>query len=77
MQPDDTYSPVLHRINQAVRWRAVHPRDNVPPPAEILMRFSNPPEKLIADNKAKLDSLIAAADVKLGKVSAVFAPTWH
>ena len=64
MNMSDTYSPVLHRIDQAVRWRAVHPTEPVPPPYEILTRYSNPPEDLVAGAKRKLEKLIAAANVK-------------
>ena len=64
MNMTDTYSPVLHRIDQAVRWRAVHPTEPVPPPYEILTRYSNPPEELVAGAKKNLERLIAAADVK-------------
>lgn len=64
MNMNDTYSPVLHRIDQAVRWRAVHPSQPVPPPYEILTRYSNPPEELVAGAKRKLEKLTAAADVK-------------
>lgn len=64
MSMTDTYSPVLHRIDQAVRWRAVHPIEPVPPPYEILTRYSKPPEELVAGAKKKLEKLIAAANVK-------------
>ena len=64
MNMDDVYSPVLHRIDQAVRWRAVHPTEPVPPPYDILTRYSHPPEELVAGAKKKLEKLIAAADVK-------------
>lgn len=64
MNMNDTYSPVLHRIDQAVRWRAVHSTEPIPPPYEILTRYSNPPEELVAGAKKKLQKLIAAADVK-------------
>lgn len=64
MDMADTYSPVLHRMDQAVRWRAVHPTEPVPPPYDILTRYSNPPEALVAGAKKKLERLIAAANVK-------------
>ncbi|KAL8652209.1 MAG: hypothetical protein Q9226_004366 [Calogaya cf. arnoldii] len=64
MPMTDTFSPVLHRIDQAVRWRAVHPTEPVPPPYEILVRYSNPPEGLVKQSKKRLDKLIAAANVK-------------
>ncbi|KAL8847322.1 MAG: hypothetical protein Q9221_007638 [Calogaya cf. arnoldii] len=64
MPMTDIFSPVLHRIDQAVRWRAVHPTEPVPPPYEIFVRYSNPPEDLVKQSKKRLDKLIAAADVK-------------
>lgn len=70
----DTYSPVLHRLDQAVRWRAVHPTEPVPPPYDILTRYSKPPEALVAKSKGKLDKLVAAANVKKGKIPGVYVP---
>ena len=64
MQMTDTYSPVLHRIDQAVRWRAVHPIEPVPPPYEILTRYQHPPKPLLSKGKCQLEAVIAAADVK-------------
>ncbi|KAI9816454.1 MAG: ATP-dependent DNA helicase II subunit 2 [Pycnora praestabilis] len=64
MAMDDTFSPVLHRINQAIRWRAVHPTEAIPPPYEILTRYSKPPADLATANQALLERLITAADVK-------------
>ena len=63
----DTYSPVLHRIDQAVRWRAVHPNEPIPPVYEILTKYSKPPEQLVAKAKRQLEKLVTAADVKKGK----------
>ncbi|KAK3172414.1 hypothetical protein OEA41_005735 [Lepraria neglecta] len=60
----DTYSPILHRIDQAVRWRAVHANEPVPPAYEILTRYSKPPEELVAKAQRQLEKLVAAADVK-------------
>ncbi len=62
----DTFSPVLHRIDQAVRWRAVHPTEPIPPPYEILTRYSQPPPDLVSQSKRRLEKLMAAADVKKG-----------
>ncbi|KAL8822733.1 MAG: hypothetical protein Q9191_006537 [Dirinaria sp. TL-2023a] len=67
MAPMDTYSPVLHRIDQAVRFRAVHPSEPIPPPYEILTRYSKPPDELIDRAQRQLDKLIAAAHVKKEK----------
>lgn len=66
MPMSETYSPVLHRIDQAVRWRAVHPDEPIPPPYEILTRYSKPPEELVANAKHQLNKLISAANVKKG-----------
>ncbi|KAI4204200.1 MAG: hypothetical protein LQ350_001391 [Teloschistes chrysophthalmus] len=64
MPMTETFSPVLHRIDQAVRWKAVHPTEPVPPPYEILTRYSQPPNDLLALSKRRLEKLKAAADVK-------------
>ncbi|KAF2834504.1 putative Ku family DNA helicase [Patellaria atrata CBS 101060] len=61
---EDTYSPVLHRINQAIRWRAVHPAEDIPPPGEILTKYSGPPTELIEDAQSVISTLLKAADVK-------------
>ena len=63
----ETYSPILHRLDQAIRWRAVYPDEPIPPPYEILTRYSKPPEELVAKSKRRLQKLIAVADVKKGE----------
>ena len=68
MAMTDTYSPVLHRIDQAVRWRAVHPTEPVPPPYEILTRYSKIPEELQVASQSQLAKLMKIADVKKGKL---------
>lgn len=71
MPMTETFSPVLHRIDQAVRWKAVHPTEPVPPPYEILTRYSQPPNDLLALSKRRLEKLKAAADVKKGTFLAI------
>ncbi|KAK3504968.1 ATP-dependent DNA helicase II subunit 2 [Neurospora crassa] len=61
---DDLYNPVIHHMNQAIRNRAVNPDAPLPPVAEILTRFTHPPEPLIAKAKTEIDGLIQAAEVK-------------
>ncbi|RHZ68144.1 ATP-dependent DNA helicase 2 subunit KU80 [Aspergillus thermomutatus] len=61
---DDSFSPVLHRIDSAIRYRAIHPNDPVPPPSENLTRLSQPPPDLVEKSKRYLEKLMAAADVK-------------
>ncbi|KAK5136407.1 hypothetical protein LTR08_003533 [Meristemomyces frigidus] len=62
--PDETYSPMLHRIAQVIKHRAIHPNEAPPAPYEILTRFSRPPDNLIAKTQRELDRVIKAADVK-------------
>ncbi|KAI9929275.1 ATP-dependent DNA helicase II subunit 2 [Aspergillus wentii] len=61
---DDSFSPMLHRIDAAVRYRAIHPNDPVPPPSETLLKFSKPSQDLVEKSKKYLERLTAAADVK-------------
>jgi ATP-dependent DNA helicase 2 subunit 2 len=60
----DAFSPVLHRIDQNIRFRAVHPEAPLPAPYEILTRYSKPPQELADAAKSHLSRLVAAADVK-------------
>jgi len=64
MQIEETYSPMVHRVNQAIRQRAVHPSDGINPPSEILMKWSHPPTEVVSKSAPQLDKLMAAADVK-------------
>ncbi|KAL4892990.1 SPOC like C-terminal domain-containing protein [Aspergillus ambiguus] len=61
---DDSFSPVLHRINAAIRSRAIHPTEPIPPPSERLMKFSQPPEDVLQKSKKYLEKLMETADVK-------------
>lgn len=62
---EDTFSPVLHRINQAIRHRAVHPDENtIPEPLPVLTKYSTAPEDLLKKAQPALDALIKAGDVK-------------
>ncbi|KAK3948886.1 SPOC like C-terminal domain-containing protein [Pseudoneurospora amorphoporcata] len=61
---EDLYNPVIHHMNQAIRNRAVNPDAPLPPVADILTRFTHPPEPLIAKAKPEIDGLIKAAEVK-------------
>lgn len=36
---EDTYSPMIHRVNQAIHQRATQPGDPVGPPAEMLVNL--------------------------------------
>lgn len=61
---EDTFSPTLHRINQVIRWRAVHPNDPLPDPYPVLTKYSNPPNEFLDKIQAPLNSLITACDIK-------------
>ncbi|KAK3723454.1 ATP-dependent DNA helicase yku80 [Vermiconidia calcicola] len=61
---DETYSPMLHRINQVIKHRAIHPNTDPPEPYEILTRYSQPPAELVKQSQRSLDRVIKAADVK-------------
>jgi ATP-dependent DNA helicase 2 subunit 2 len=66
-QIEDSYSPIVHRVNQAIRFRAAHP--DLPFEGHIsaaLTRFSHPPEKLVDDASNEIGALIGAAGVKKG-----------
>ena len=66
MALEDGFSPLLHRIEQAKRWRAVRPMEPVPPIPEVLLKYSKQPEDLQQNSKPALQKLIKAADVKKG-----------
>ncbi|KAL2816787.1 SPOC like C-terminal domain-containing protein [Aspergillus cavernicola] len=61
---EDSFSPVLHRVNAAIRSRAIHPNDPIPPPADILTQFSQQPKHLLDKADRHLKKLIDVADVK-------------
>lgn len=64
---DESYSPLLHRIESAVRYRAVHPNDPVLDSSDRLTKFAHPSEETVKKSKQYLDKLIVTADVKKGK----------
>jgi ATP-dependent DNA helicase 2 subunit 2 len=65
---EESYNPSIHRINHAVKNRAIHPDGSVPNIPPILLQFSSPPEDLLAKNKDAIEALIEASDVKKGKL---------
>ena len=64
MAMDDTFSPVLHTIEGAIKYRAIHPDREVPPKPEAFLAYSKRPEELQERSKDSLTRLIKAADVK-------------
>ncbi|PFH57513.1 hypothetical protein XA68_14916 [Ophiocordyceps unilateralis] len=61
---DETFNPSIHRINHAVRMRAVHPDKPVPPTPPVLLRYCAPPEDLVERVQTRICALIEAAEVK-------------
>ncbi|KAH6897257.1 SPOC like C-terminal domain-containing protein [Thelonectria olida] len=61
---DDTYNPLIHRINHAVKTRAIHPAKPIPETPSILLRYAQPPDDLIEKVQRKIDALTEAAEVK-------------
>ncbi|KAF9774795.1 hypothetical protein IL306_007169 [Fusarium sp. DS 682] len=61
---DESFNPTIHRINHAVKSRAVYPEKPVPDIPPILLRFAKPTEDLIETVQSKVDALVEAADVK-------------
>lgn len=66
MTIDETFNPVIHRVNQAICKKAVLPDSKVDDPAEILMKWSNPPEALVEQAMPNLEKLIKVAKLQKG-----------
>ncbi|EMD00539.1 hypothetical protein BAUCODRAFT_172807 [Baudoinia panamericana UAMH 10762] len=64
MPMDETFSPMLHRIQQVIKHRAVFPESEPPPPADVLVRYSHSPAELVQQSKSALSRVVKAADVK-------------
>ncbi|RDW71223.1 ATP-dependent DNA helicase II subunit 2 [Coleophoma cylindrospora] len=64
MTIEETYSPLIHRMDQAIRRRAVTSDETVGPPADILLKWAQPPEELVSASSSQLEALVEAADVK-------------
>lgn len=71
MAIDETYSPLIHRVEQAIRRRAVQPDEGVTPAAEVLLKWTNPPAELLSTSASQLKRLIAIASVKKGRFTEV------
>jgi ATP-dependent DNA helicase 2 subunit 2 len=63
---DESYSPSIHRINAAIKKRAMYPDSAIEPPPDTLMQWSVPPAELVAKAASKLKALQKTADIKKG-----------
>ncbi|OAA73951.1 Spen like and like SPOC, protein [Cordyceps fumosorosea ARSEF 2679] len=61
---DETYNPTIHRINNAVKQRAVHSDQPVQDIPAVLLRYAKPPQELIGRVQDRIEDLIKEADVK-------------
>lgn len=64
-KPEDAFSPLVHRINHIIRWRATHPDPTlpIPEPPAILTKFANPPAELLEKSTKQFGKLKNAAKV--------------
>jgi len=74
--PEDVYSPLVHRINQVISYRAVHPNAPLPPPFNILVKYSHPPGDLIKGSEKVRQKMIEAFNVKKGLSSTQIVINW-
>ncbi|KAG4413194.1 hypothetical protein IFR04_013659 [Cadophora malorum] len=63
MTIEETFSPTVHRVNQAIRQRAIHPDGEVGEPAPVLTKWSKPPAELIANAEPQLEALLKISGV--------------
>lgn len=63
---DEAFSPLLHRLGEAIRRRAINPDEPVAPPSEMLLKWSQVPPELVLESVSDLNHLIKVADVKEG-----------
>ncbi|EME48779.1 hypothetical protein DOTSEDRAFT_67726 [Dothistroma septosporum NZE10] len=61
---DETFSPMLHRLNQVIKHRAVYPEAGIPEPYDLLVKYAHPPEDLVEKARPALEKVIKAAEVK-------------
>jgi ATP-dependent DNA helicase 2 subunit 2 len=64
-KPEDTFSPLVHRINHIIRWRATHPDPALPIPAPpaVLTKHAHPPAELLTASMKYFEVLKKAAKV--------------
>lgn len=68
----DTYSPLVNRVNHAIKYRATHPNEKVPAAYEVLTRYTKSPTELLEASSKYLAALIEEADIKAGESALIF-----
>lgn len=68
---DETFSPIYHRLNQVIKYRAIHPEGLVPPPSDIIIGPMRPPYDLLETMKPYLEGLKNSANVKKGETISI------
>lgn len=61
---EDVFSPLYHTIEGAIKHRAIHRDDEIPPKSELLLEPSRIPDDIQDRSKPALDRLIQVSDVK-------------
>lgn len=61
---EDTYSPIFHSIEGAIKHRAVHADTSLYKIADFFMTPSQPPTDLVQQSDSSLQRLVAASGVK-------------
>ncbi|KAI5283491.1 ATP-dependent DNA helicase II subunit 2, partial [Ascosphaera aggregata] len=61
---DEYFSPVIHRLQQAIKLRAIDAKQLVPELPEAIIRLAKQPKELQERSKESLKKLIQVADIK-------------
>ncbi|KAF2209263.1 hypothetical protein CERZMDRAFT_113966 [Cercospora zeae-maydis SCOH1-5] len=62
--PNDTYTPKLHRLQHVIHHRAIFPEANPPAARPVILKYSQPPEELVTKAMPVLERVIQAGEVK-------------
>lgn len=59
LKPREVFHPGIHRINQGIMYRALHPdADELPPPDPSLTQYNQPPEHMVKRTEGIVKELI-------------------
>lgn len=74
---DDLYSPIIHRVNEVIRARAVDETGSIEKIPAVLLKYAHPPEALVRKAQPTIDKLIKAADVKFKEGQSLISFSIH